>query len=94
MERYPRIVKTLRTIFNAEDGLSLDVSKRLYVRYVTDSPALAGFKAELSEALADPTVSWKRMLHNEEYEIHDAATEQEAKAFVSEILWAPLEGDQ
>ena len=64
MELYPRIASVLRTVFNAEDGLSLEASQKLYARTVADSVALAGFREELAQAFADPAVSWKQMLCN------------------------------
>ena len=92
MGRYPLIENALRTLFNAEDGLSLEVSKRLYGR--SRSPgALLDLKEELQRAFRDPSVSWQQMLCNERYEVRDLEGEDEAKAFAHEILVAPLGGE-
>ncbi len=90
MERYARIATILQTVFNAEDGLSPETSRRLYARTILASAALVGFKEELAQAFADPTVSWKQMLCNDHYEVLDAETEQQAKEFAFQLLLAPL----
>jgi hypothetical protein len=90
MVQLARISHALKTVYNAEDGLSLDVSKGLYVRFIQSSPALDGLQEEIEQALADPTVSWRTLLFNAEYEVHDAETEDEARQIAQQILLAPL----
>ncbi|WP_165677806.1 hypothetical protein [Metapseudomonas otitidis] len=48
-------------------------------------------KYELSEAFGDGSISWRAMLNNDEYEVLDFETEEEARAYVKRILWDPLE---
>ncbi|WP_165675981.1 hypothetical protein [Metapseudomonas otitidis] len=48
-------------------------------------------KHELSEAFGDGSISWRAMLNNDEYEVLDFETEEEARAYVKRILWDPLE---
>lgn len=91
MTDYPNIKRVLSTVFNCEDGLSLDVAKGLYVRSQKFSPSAAEFKRELREALSDPSVSWKYLLCNDAYEVIDAESEEEARRFAVEVLWEPLE---
>lgn len=90
MTDYPNIRRVLSTVFNCEDGLSIDVAKGLYVRSQNASPSAAEFKRELREALDDPSVSWKHLLCNDDYEVIDAESEQEARKFAVEVLWEPL----
>lgn len=90
MKDYPNIRRVLATAFNCEDGLSLDVAKRLYARSVASSPAGAGLVRELERAFEDTSVSWRQMLCNESYEVIDASSEEEARAFAIEALWEPL----
>ena len=92
--RYARIAHALRTIFNAEDGLSPEVSKELYLRAIANSPSLVGLKSELEDALSDPSVSWKEFLCNEQYEVFDAQNEQQAREFASALLLASLQEGQ
>jgi hypothetical protein len=92
MGQYPLIENALRTLFNAEDGLSLEVSKRLYVRSCSPG-ALLDLKEELQRAFQDPSVSWRQMLCSERYEVRDLESEEEAKAVAHEILVAPLGGE-
>ena len=91
MNHHPRISSALKTAFNAEDGLSPEASTRLYIQLVTRSPSFEGFAAELAEALADQSTPWKALLLNEQYEVYDAASEDEARDYARRILWLPIE---
>jgi hypothetical protein len=91
MTDYPDIERVLSTFFNCEDGLSLDVAKDLYVRSQKSSPNSAEFRRELLEALNDLSVSWKYLLCNDDYEVIDAESEEDARRFAVEVLWEPLE---
>ena len=90
MHSYPHIARVLRSAYNVEHGLSLDVSKKLYARMISSSPSRNEFKQELDLAFSDPGMSWKAMLCNDSYEVFDASTEQEARVMAIEILLAPL----
>jgi hypothetical protein len=90
MTDYPNIRRVLSTVFNCEDGLSIDVAKGLYVRSQKTSPNAVEFKRELREALDDPSVSWKNLLCNDGYEVIDVESEEEARKFAVEVLWEPL----
>ncbi|GLQ98670.1 hypothetical protein [Dyella mobilis] len=91
MTDYPNIRRVLSTVFNCEDGLSLDVVKGLYVRSQVSSANAAEFRRELRDALNDPFVSWKHLLCNNDYEVFDAESEEDARRFAVEVLWEPLE---
>lgn len=91
MDQHLRISTALRTAFNAEDGLTPEVSSALYVRLVTNSPAFQGFKAELAEAFEDSRTSWKCLLLNDQYEVYDAADERDARDHAYRILWLPIQ---
>ncbi len=90
MPDYPRIKHALHTFFNAEDGLSEEVSRRLLARSMRTPEAMASFMRELQAALADPELSWRSMLFNDEYEVVDALSEAEAREFVQRNLVEPL----
>lgn len=90
MSSYPNIVRILRTVFNAEDGLSEEVSRRLYVRTVENSGLLEKLGEELRLAFEDSTLSWRDLLLNSEYEVFDAQTEDEARDYARRILWTPI----
>ena len=94
LERYARVAHVLRTVFNAEDGLSPEASRGLYQRMIANSPSFSGFESELKEALSDPAVSWVELLCNEQYEVVDAKSEQEARELASALLLAPLQESQ
>lgn len=92
MSEFPTIKSLLGTIFNTEDGLSEDVSIRLYRRALNFGDCRSRLAAELQAAFSSDATSWKQMLCNEEYEVADFETESEAREHARKILWDPLFG--
>jgi hypothetical protein len=90
MENYPIIVQMLRTAFNAEDGLSQEVAIRLYKRAVESRDLTESLKQELKEAFSNASVSWKSLLLNQEFEVFDADSEEQARDYAIKILWDPI----
>ncbi|WP_200960991.1 hypothetical protein [Noviherbaspirillum sp. Root189] len=90
MKNYPNITHMLKTVFNAEDGLSIDTAIRIYQRTAVSSGNLDALKCELKLAFSDQDLSWKEMLRNDDYEVFDAETENDAREHAKKILWAPL----
>jgi hypothetical protein len=90
MRNFPNITHMLKTVFNAEDGLSEDAAIRIYQRTATSSGNLEALKRELGLAFSDYGLSWKEMLHNDDYEVFDAETENEAREHARKILWVPI----
>lgn len=90
MTDYSQIKQALRTLFNVEDGLPEEVSRRMLLRSKSSSEAAASFMSELQAAFADASLSWRSMLLNEDYEVVDAATEEEAREFAHRNLVAPF----
>ncbi|WP_380602278.1 hypothetical protein [Steroidobacter flavus] len=89
MSRFPTIRHMLRTAFNVEDGLSEDVAIRFYQRSATRGD-LEKLKQELQLAFAAPDFSWREMLSNQEYEVFDVDSEDEAREYARRILWKPI----
>lgn len=87
MKEFPTIVAMLKTSFNAEDGLSEDVSIRLYRKMAILSGDLKALKEELEMAFSSKDVSWKEILYNDDYEFFYAETENEARDYAQKILW-------
>lgn len=81
-----------KTIFNVDSGLSEDAAINVYRRSAQSSGKLEALREELDFALSDPSVSWKALLANSDYEVFDAETEQQAKAYAIRILLEPLYG--
>lgn len=93
MNTFPNIKHMLRSVFNAEDGLSEDAAIRIYKRAATTSGNLDALKKELQLAFSDLDVSWQKMLFNDEFEVLDAATENEAREHAKRMLWDPIFGE-
>jgi len=90
MKEFQNIAAMLKTSFNAEDGLSEDVAIRLYRKAALSSGKLEALKQELEIAFSSNEVSWKFFLFNDDYEVFDAETEEEAREYARRILWKPL----
>jgi predicted ribosome quality control (RQC) complex YloA/Tae2 family protein len=90
MTDYSQLKQALRTFFNVEDGLSEEVSRRMLLSSKGSSEARASFMSEVRAALADASLSWRSMLLNEDYEVVDVATEEEARKFAHRNLVAPF----
>ena len=88
--RFPNITHMLKTVFNVEDGLSEDVAIRIYRRSAESREDFAALKGELREAFSDPSVSWKILLSNEDYEVFDTDNEYDAREYAMRILWVPI----
>ncbi len=94
MKEFPTITHMLRTAYNVEDGLSDEVSVRLYQRAAASPDTFEKLKNELQSAFSRQDISWRNILLNEDYEVFDAGTEQEAREYAYQILWTPIFGRQ
>lgn len=90
MSDFPQIHRVLKTFFNADDGLSEDAAIRMYQRAMASSANREALEDELSQAFKDGHVSWKKLLLNDDYEVFDAASEDEAREYAHKILWIPI----
>ena len=90
MTSFPVLAYMLKTVFSVETGLSEDAAIRMYVRSAKNSNEVDLLKNELQAAFSDPAVSWRELLLNDEYEVYDASSEEEAIAFAKRVLWEPL----
>ncbi|WP_339421364.1 MULTISPECIES: hypothetical protein [unclassified Pseudomonas] len=89
---YENIRHMLKTIFVVEFSLPEDVSINIYVEGLRSSGKKEEMKSELAKAFEDKNISWRNMLVNDEYEVLEFETEEEARAYVKRVLWEPLEG--
>jgi hypothetical protein len=94
MNRYPNIVTALRTLFNSQDGFSEELSRELFLRSIKTSGREEHVRHELQLAFEDPEVSWTRLLENDDYEIHSAEIEDEAREYARRNLWVPIFGNE
>lgn len=87
---YPVIEQVLGAVFDVDYGFSERVAAGLYLRAVVNRADTEGTKRELRSAFADPTFSWKNMLANDEREVCDIDSEEEAREYALKMLWTPL----
>ena len=90
MPDFPLIRLMLRTTFNAEDGLDEALSVSLYQANTRSAEIRSRLLPELERAFSDTRVSWRELLCNEDYEVVDVETEDEARAQARRWLWDPL----
>lgn len=90
MNKYPNIIYVLKTIFVVDFGFPEDMAISLYKESLQSSGKVDDMKQELTEAFSDESISWKEMLLNDDYEVLDLDTEEEAKEFVERVLWEPI----
>lgn len=88
--KYENIVHMLKTVFAADFSFPEDMAISLYTESLRKSNKLDEMKDELEEAFSDETLSWKEMLLNDEYEVMDCDTEEEATAYARRVLWDPI----
>jgi hypothetical protein len=84
MNAYPVLRSTLEGIFGAGAGLDDAEATQALRRDLAHPPFREAIKAEMSAALADPSMSWQQLLHDCEVAYFDS--EEEAKNFVVERL--------
>ncbi|POQ01090.1 hypothetical protein SAMN05444507_10514 [Pseudomonas syringae] len=89
--KYNNIRHTLKTVFCSDFNMTEDVAIDIYVNSLNSSGKTDEMRYELAECLRDQNVSWRDMLVNDEYEVLDFETEQEAKDYIKRILWQPLD---
>lgn len=89
--KYKNIRHILKTVFCSDFNLTEDVAVGIYVNNLNSSGKIDEMRYELDECLRDKNVSWRDMLVNDEYEVLDFETEQEAKDYIKRVLWQPLD---
>lgn len=89
MREYPEIRYVLKTIFAVDVGLSEQASEALFRRALSNENWRRIFEKELEIAFADPEVSWSELLFNDQYEVYQADSEDEARELAISLLWSP-----
>lgn len=87
---YENIRHMLRTVFVADFSLPEAMAINIYVESLKSSGKTEEIKKELTEAFEDKSICWKNILANDEYEVLEFETDEEAKAYVKRVLWDPL----
>ncbi|VAW59639.1 hypothetical protein MNBD_GAMMA11-2267 [hydrothermal vent metagenome] len=88
--KYGNIRHMLRTVFVSDFSLPEEMAINIYVDSLSSSGKLEEMKKELLEAFKDKTISWRDILVNDEYEVLDFETEEEAEGYIKRVLWEPI----
>jgi hypothetical protein len=87
MERYPEIRRILSIAFSIETGLSDDAASAMLRRALQSSEWRRRFEAELIDAFSSSQTNWSELLFNDDYEVLEADTENQARAHAAALLW-------
>lgn len=83
MNSYPNVRRILEALFSIDTGLSEAAARQSYLREAVCNDEL---RQQVSEALADPDLSWCEMLSNEEYVVAHIESNEEARDYALELL--------
>lgn len=85
---YSRIRNALSAVFSIQTGLDDQAAAEMYKRSIERNIDL---REEVRQAFNDPSVSWRSLLFNDEYEVIEIDTEQEARQRAMSLLLEPIE---
>lgn len=85
--KYPRLIKTLESIFAIDVGLSDASQVAMLQRQLAVDTLREQLRSELLAAWKDESVNWQDLLYNKHYEVYEADSEQDAKRYISRTLW-------
>ena len=88
--KYPNIEHMLKTVFVSDFSLPEEMAISIYLSSAETSGIKQDLKSELVELYNDDSISWKKLLCNDEYEVLECDTELEAKEFITRVLKDPI----
>lgn len=87
MQDYRVIKNLLCSVFSVDVGFDEGEAFSALDRVLNDKQQRAVIESELLELFNDPSVCLVEMLDNDGYVIYPADDEEDAKAYLEEILW-------
>ena len=87
MSDYLYIRKTLAGIFASDIALSREAQQGMLERSLVHRERREAFRDELRKAVLDETTPWLELLANENYEVGDAISNEDAKHQILAMLW-------
>jgi hypothetical protein len=84
---YPFIENILRSIFSVDVGLEEGDAQAALRRVLGDPEQKLIIEQELLSLYRDDSVSWVRLLDNDDYVVYPADSEEDAKQYVTSIIW-------
>lgn len=77
----------LSSVFSVQTGLSNDAAEAMFLRAVAADPLLI---AEIRIAFDQKDTNWRELLFNENYEVYETDTNEDARDFARQLLLKPL----
>ncbi|WP_338523930.1 hypothetical protein NUH87_30205 [Pseudomonas batumici] len=87
MQNYLSIKNLLVSIFSVDVGLDEGDAFAVLDRVLNDEFQRGEIERELYQLFKDRSVSWVELLDNESYVVYPVDDEDDAKAYIVEILW-------
>jgi len=87
MKNYPSLRNLLISIFSVDVGLEESDEIAALERVLGDQAQREEIEVELRQLFNDEAISWTELLENDEYIVYPADDEEDAKEYVTEILW-------
>lgn len=88
MRSYPSIKNLLESIFSVDVGLDESDALAALGRVLSDKCQREKIERELCKLFNDRSVLWMELLDNDSYVVYPADDEDDAKAYMVEILWS------
>lgn len=89
MTRHHIIRNVLSTMYSTQSDRSWQEGEAALARSLRNPEWRSRLEAELVAAFSDPSTPWPELLFNDEYEVAETDTPDEARAFAAKLLWAP-----
>ncbi|OPE58718.1 hypothetical protein BTW15_18240 [Pseudomonas syringae pv. tomato] len=89
--KHRNIRHMLKTVFCSDFNLPENVAINIYINSLNFSSKKHEMMRKLADCFDDQDISWRGLLANDEYEVLNFETEQEAKSYIRRVLWASLD---
>lgn len=94
MSNYFYIRKTLAGIFANDIALPREAQQDMLDRSLVHPEWREAFRDELRKAVVDRTTPWLELFANENYEVGDASSNEDAKNQILTLLWQKVCPDE
>ena len=89
MTKFKTIQNALASMYSIQSDRSWDEGKAAMALSLRNPEWRSRFEAELVSAFSDASTPWSELLFNDDYEVAETDSEDEAREFAASILWEP-----